>query len=196
MKNLNIYKIFLLFIVYTFSGCKTNIYINEKVTSNNEGTRAIEWDLRKNIREKKTGIYIYPNLGTKFSLKKGKFNGTFQIIDIDKNDTIFYCNYIDNLPIGRYVKNFYYRYIYRHYRTLPLKPKIDYEDGKGFFNNQHQKEGVWVENFGDCVKKGTYKKNKKEGIWEENCFEDVGGYYTEKILIYKNDSIVEFKLMN
>ncbi|WP_143883928.1 hypothetical protein [Chryseobacterium binzhouense] len=120
-------------------------------------------------------------MGTKFSLKKGKFNGTFQIIDIDKNDTIFYCNYIDNLPVGRYIKNFYYPNNYTHFRTLPLEPKIDFEDGKGFFNDQHQKEGVWIE-FGYCTLKGTYKKGKKEGIWEENCYSDTGGD-TKKIFI-------------
>ncbi|KMQ58540.1 hypothetical protein ACM39_18580 [Chryseobacterium sp. FH2] len=191
MKNLNIYKIVFFFVIY---GCKTHTYTNEKVNPNNDGTRTIEWDLKKNLKEKKTGIYLYPNLGTKFSLKKGKFNGTFQIIDIDKNDTIFYCNYVDNLPIGRYVKNFYHRYKYRHFRTLPLKPNIDFGDGKGFFNNQHQKEGIWIEDFGNCTKKGGYEKGKKEGVWEENCYSDTGGDDTKKIFIYKNDSIVNTEI--
>lgn len=81
-------------------------------------------------------------------MKRGTFNGVFKIIDIDKNGTIFYCNYVDNLPVGRYVKNFYHRNKYRHFRILPLKPKIDFNDGKGY--NQHQKEGVWIEGFGHC----------------------------------------------
>jgi hypothetical protein len=189
MKSLNIYKIFLISIICTFSGCKTKTYINEKVTPDNDGTRTIELDLKKLIEEKRTGIYIYPNLGTTISLKKGKFNGVFQIID--KKDTIFYCNYIDNLPVGQYIKNFHHQYIYRHYRTLPLKPKIDFNNGKGFFNNQHQKEGFWLEYDRNCTGKGTYQKGKKEGIWEEKCFEDVGGNYTTKILTYKNDSLLK-----
>ncbi len=194
--NLNIFKIFFFCIIYTFSGCKTKTYIDEKISVNNGGTQVIEWELRKNIKEKRTGIYIYPNLGTKFSLKKGKFNGTFQIIDkTDKIDTVFYCNYIDNLPIGQYIKKFHYRYIYRHYRTLPLKPKIDYGDGSGFFNNKHQKEGFWIEYFGNCTQKGNYREGKKEGTWKENCFEDTEGYYIEKQNIYKNDSIVSTRIV-
>lgn len=153
------------------------------------GIRQLEWDLRIAIREKQTGIYTYPNLGTKFSLKEGKFMGVFQVIF--EKDTLFYCNYIDNLPKGRYIKHFYFRNNYSHSRILPLEPNIDFGDGKGFFDYSHQKKGIWIENHGNCIEKGIYKQNKKEGVWEEDCFSDTGSNNTKRKLFYRNDSLIK-----
>lgn len=190
MINLNTCKIFFIIIGFVFTGCKTRTYINEKVNQDNDGTRAIEWDLIKNIREKKTGIYIYPYLGTTISLKKGKINGVFQIIE--NKDTIFYCNYVNNFPVGRYVKQYKNnRQRYKHGRTLPLKFKIDYEEGLGYFNQKHQKEGFWIEDNPGCIREGRYVAGRKEGVWKENCFKDVGGYTIYKNIVYKNDSIIK-----
>lgn len=189
MKNLSIFKILFVIIGFIFTGCKPKIYINEKANQDNDGTRVIEQDLIKNIREKKTGIYIYPYLGTKISLKKGKFNDVFQIIE--NKDTVFYCNYVNNFPVGRYVRQYKNdRYRYKHRRTLPLKPEIDYKEGMGFFNQKHQKEGIWIEDNYRCTEEGRYVAGRKEGVWKENCFNDVGGYTIYKNVVYKNDSII------
>lgn len=194
MKNLNTYS-FILICIFLYS-CEVKTFINN-ATSKNDGTRTIENELRKNIKNKKTGIYIYPDLGTKISLKKGKINGVFQIIY--KKDTLFYCKYIDDLPTGLYIKNFYYPQNYIHFRTLPLKPKIDYGDGSGFFNSQHKKEGFWKEK----DQEGYYKNGVKQGYWEEYFTNDIEdgvsyikkGYYKEgaKDSIWITEEFSEFE---
>ncbi|GAA3784565.1 hypothetical protein GCM10022423_47470 [Flavobacterium ginsengiterrae] len=153
------------------------------------GIRQIESDLKKALKDKKTAIYNYPNLGTSFFLKKGKINGVFEIII--NNDTIYYCNFKNNKPCGYYVfKTIHPKNINYYNRILPLKPNIDFGFGSGFFNSQHEKDGFWRENNQPCEQEGIYIKGKKEGIWKENCFNDIGGYTIYKNVTYKNDTIV------
>ncbi len=58
MKNSIIYKIFFFYIIYTFTGCKTPIYRDDKATPD-FGTRAIEWNLKKKHKRKKnSNIYL------------------------------------------------------------------------------------------------------------------------------------------
>lgn len=190
MKITNISKYLYLAIIFLLlNSCKTKTFVNEKFNSQNDGTRQIESELKKNMLEKKTGIFIYPKLGTKISLKQGQLNGIFEIID--GKDTLYYCNFINNKPIGMYMKNFNYQYINRHYRTLPLTPNIDFGDGVGFFNNQNQKEGAWTEYNGNCTEKGSYKNGKKEGLWNSECFDDSTRKYDKKKILYHDDNIKE-----
>lgn len=140
MRSPNIYTLSFLLIL---GSCNIKTVVNDIPLL--EGTWVIEKDIKRNIINKETGTYTYPNLKTRYTLKKGKFNGPFQIIG-EKNDTLFYCTYKDNLPVGEYIlkepdsndKIF-------HRRSIPVKPKLEYGYGCGFFNQNHKKDGVWSE---------------------------------------------------
>lgn len=138
MKNLTIFSLGSLLLL---ANCSPKAIISNIPVDN--GTWKIEREMKKNKIYEKTGTFIYPNLGTEYTLKKGKFNGAFKIFD--KNDTLFYCVYKDNLPIGRYVKKMDDNQRRRHYRTIPVKPHLDYGEGSGFFTNSHKKDGNWTE---------------------------------------------------
>lgn len=140
MRSLNIYNFSILLIL---GSCSLKTIVNETPISG--GTWIIEKDIKSNIIHKNTGTYVYPNLKTHYTLKNGKFNGPFQIMG-EKNDTLFYCTYKNNLPVGKYIlkepdnndKIF-------HNRSIPVKPKLEYGYGTGFFNRNHNKEGIWIE---------------------------------------------------
>lgn len=138
MKNLTIFSLILFLILVN---CNPNVIISNIPMDN--GTWKIERDMKENLVYERTGTFVYPNLGTEYTLRKGKFNGVFKIFN--KKDTLFYCVYIDNLPIGRYVKNIGDNQKRKHYRTIPVKPHLDYGEGSGFFNKNHLKDGTWNE---------------------------------------------------
>lgn len=148
MKNSIIYSFFVLFITYN---CTVKTYVNEDIRIGYKGgslASKIESEIKKNIIYKKSGKYVYPNMGIEYTLKRGKFNGPFIIIDkidtINSNDTIFYCTYKNNLPIGRYFKKrLEYNKDIFYFKTIPVKPKLNYGVGSGYFNRNHQKDGIW-----------------------------------------------------
>lgn len=183
MKNLNTYKGIIYFtVIFLLScSCKNKIFINE-----NNNVYYIEAEIRKNIIKKKTGVYIYPKKGMRFSVKNGTFNGIFEIIK-DKQDTIFFCKFENGYPIGRYIYHFKTandKYMY--YRIIPIEFK-DYEKGKGYFNKEHNKDGVWEEFKGNEYKKGIYLNGMKEGVWKEEYFNDEAATEYSKKGIYIND---------
>lgn len=140
MKSLSTYKLFILLI---FGSCANKIIISKAPTLG--GTWTVENDIKKNISSKKTGTYRYPNLGTEYTLKNGKFNGAFKIIS-KNSDTIFYSNYKNNLPIGKYLsKRLDYNEKVINHRSVPVRPKLDYGIGSGKFNQDHKKDGIWDE---------------------------------------------------
>lgn len=78
-------------------------------------------------------------------MKRGKFNGIFEIFG-EKNDTLFYCTYNNNLPVGRYVLTEWdHNDKLFNSRSIPVKPKLEYGIGSGTFNKEHKKDGVWNE---------------------------------------------------
>jgi len=136
-------KILIVLILVIFQSCTIKTIVNEIPLSG--GTWVIESDIRKNRTDGKTGTYIYPNLKTQYTMKRGKFNGVFEILG-EKNDTLFYCTYQNNLPVGRYVfKEMGNNDKLFNNRSIPVKPKLEYGFGFGFFNNEHKKDGVWNE---------------------------------------------------
>jgi hypothetical protein len=181
--NSNIFKTFLCFLIIVMS-CKPIIYINEKYSY--DDIRKLEKELPNYFREKRTGKFLYPKLGTTINLKKGFYNGEMSII-VEK-DTLFYCVYQNNKPIGKYVNVIYFgngkgvEYL----RILPLKPKIDVDFGGGMFNAEHQKEGLWFNREGS----GNYIKGLKNGEWIVINHSDTSSIITKTTTVYRNDTIV------
>lgn len=136
MKNLSTCKVITLLV---FTSCTSKTIVRDAPMLN--GTWFIERDIQKNISTKKTGTFQYPNLGTEYKLRKGKFNGVFKII-VNNNDTVFYCNFDNNLPVGKYILKSLNDYP-RHHRTIPRHPNLYYGIGEGTFNKEHKKEGLW-----------------------------------------------------
>lgn len=140
MKNLTTYKV-IFFLAFT--SCTSKMVVSDAPML--KGTWIVESDIKKNVSAKKTGTFQYPNLGTEYNLRNGKFNGVFKII-AKNNDTLFYANYKNNLPVGKYIsKRLDYNEQVLHHRTIPVNPKLNYGVGRGNFNENHQKEGLWNE---------------------------------------------------
>ena len=143
MKNSIIYSCLVLF---TTCSCTIKTFINNDISLDYKGNLAlkIEKEIKKNIIDKKTGKYLYPNIGVEYTLKRGKFNGPFIIMD--EKDTIFYCKYKNNMPVGKYIqKRFKYNKEIFYFKTIPVKPKLNYGIGYGNFNKNHEKDGIWNE---------------------------------------------------
>jgi len=184
--NLNIFKTVLCILIVA-TACKPKNFINENY--NLSDVNKLQRELSKHFYEKKTGKYIYTKLGTTINLKKGKYNGEMSIIV--KKDTLFYCVYQNNKPVGKYINIIYYgtgrgaEYL----RILPINPKIDVGFGRGIFNQEHQKDGYWIDSNGS----GNYTNGLKNGEWVRDYFNDVGGTTTKTKTIYKNDIVLSIK---
>ena len=190
MKNLNTFsKKIVIILFFLCLSCNKKVIINDNIQQIYYGTRIIEYELKKNMTEKKSGTYIYPKLGTKISLKKGKLYGVFQIIE--NKDTLYFCNFINNQPVGKYIKKFNTQTAHRHFRTLPLKPNIDYGEGYGTFTLDHNKNGLWFEFYGNCTNQGVYQNNAKEGIWIEECYDETGEKKSIKEKKYSKNLLIE-----
>ncbi|MCX8530827.1 hypothetical protein [Chryseobacterium luquanense] len=151
MKNLTTYKVIFLL---AFISCTNKIIVSDAPML--KGTWTVESDIKNNISSKKTGTFQYPNLGMEYNLRNGKFTGVFKII-AKNNDTLFYANYENNLPIGKYIsKRLDYNEQVFHHRTIPVNSKLNYGVGTGNFNENHTKEGFWNE----VVKKYFIKMEK------------------------------------
>lgn len=136
-------RIYIIIIFSILTSCSSKTIVNNSPIS--EGSWVIERDIRKNRAYEKTGTFIYPNLKTRYTMKRGKFNGVFEIFG-EKNDTLFYCTYTNNLPVGRYVlKEWDNNDKLLNSRSIPIKPKLEYGIGSGVFNKEHKKDGVWNE---------------------------------------------------
>ena len=180
--NSNIFKTFFCLLIIVMS-CKPKVYINEKYSY--DDIRKLQRELPNYFREKRTGKFLYPKLGTTINLKKGLYNGEMSIIC--NKDTLFYCEYLNNKPIGKYIHKMSYVGLDTYYREiLPLKPKIDVGFGDGMFNEEHQKEGFWNDDFGS----GNYIRGLKDGEWIDYYFNDVGAVTTKTKTVYKNDTVV------
>lgn len=160
MKNSIIYSFFVLFITY---GCTVKTYVNEDIRIGYKGgslASKIESEIKKNIIYKRSGKFVYPNMDIEYTLKRGKFNGPFIIMDV--NDTIFYCIYKNNLPIGRYIrKRLEYNKDIFYFKTIPVKPKLNYGIGSGFFNQNNKKDGIWDEDGIKIIYKNGEKLHRK-----------------------------------
>ncbi len=183
MMNSNIYKIICCFLLAFLTSCKPKVYVNEKYSY--DDIRKLQRELPNYFREKRTGKYIYTKLGTTINLKKGMYNGEMSIIS--NKDTLFYCEYLNNKPIGKYIHKMSYAGLDRYYREiLPLKPKIDVDFGGGMFNAEHQKEGLWFNHEGS----GSYIKGLKNGEWVDIEYSDTSSIITKTTTVYRNDTIV------
>ncbi|REC60058.1 hypothetical protein DRF65_22990 [Chryseobacterium pennae] len=137
------------------------------------------------IRQKKTGKFIFPNMNFSYSLYKGELNG--KILLIEKSDTIVFGHFKRNQPIGKYINRidqcYQCKYIFR-------KTVIEKIDGEGEFNKQSKKDGYWKEK----SQEGNYSNGKKNGVWKIYKYNDLeNSQNTIKEVIYKNDSLINHK---
>jgi hypothetical protein len=191
MMNSNIFKTLLFTIL--FISCKSRIIENRY-----DNTYGDLQEMSKNVRRimysKKTGVFTYPKVGYVLSLKTGKLDGEMSLIH--KQDTIYYCIYKNNKPIGKYINNIHdsthsYGYSYEmYYYSLITIDSALYLPGKGFYNKSHQKDGFWDESGFYCTKEGTYTNGLKNGMWLEHCSSDFESDDTTKIIKYKNGVVV------
>ena len=112
------------------------------------------------------------------------YNGEMKVMD--EKDTLYYCVYLNNKPVGKYINIIYQEKGSMYLRVLPVKPKIDVGYGRGTFNTEHQKEGIWKDDFGS----GNYIKGLKNGYWIDYYFNDVGATTIKTKTVYKNDTVV------
>lgn len=185
MMNSNIFKIIILFF---FISCKS-YHVENRYEDNRDGINYITKDFQYLKIGKKSGIYIYPKLNFMYTLKKGKLDGEMSFIK--QKDTLYFCHYDNNKPVGKYINRLYLEKNSTYRLIMTMNPAIII-DGEGVFNTNHSKEGYWKEFNGICFKEGNYANGLKNGLWKEDCFNDAGAYENKKNVIYKNDSIVSF----
>lgn len=183
MTNSNIFKIVILLL---FISCKSQ-QIENRYDDNQDGINYLTKDFQYFKTGQKSGIYTYPKLNFRYSLKKGKLDGEMSLIK--HKDTLYFCCYDKNKPIGKYINKLYLEKYTTYRLIMTMNPAIII-DGEGVFNANHEKEGFWQQFDGICSKKGNYIKGMKNGLWEEDCFNDGGAYQSKKDVMYKNDSIV------
>lgn len=185
MMNSNIFKTILLILLIS---CKSH-HIENRYEDNRNSINYITRDFQYLKIGEKSGVYTYPKINLIFTLKKGKLHGMMSLIK--ENDTLYFCRYNENQPVGKYINKLYLEKYNSYKQILTLSP-VNVIDGEGFYNNNHKKEGFWKEFYGNCDKKGYYFNGLKNGLWEENCFNDAGAYEYRRNVIYKNDSIVSY----
>lgn len=167
----------LFFSLCLFCSCSIKQYVNET-----EDTQDFLSDLNDAITKRKSGVYMYPNLKSKFTLKKGNFEGEFVYRHKNFNDTLFYAFFEKNVPKGYFI-NMTYKLNSQYWRLLHNeldrrvsiyisgnKQSISELQGKGILNENLQKEGFWQDpNYrgGYGFPKGYYKNGKKHGYWDE-----------------------------
>lgn len=173
-----IFKIFLLLCLFCSCGMKQ--YVN----TTNETEMFFE-DLRMAINKRKSGVYIYPNLDSKFTMKKGNFDGELVYKYKYFPDTLFYALFEKNKPKGYFInmtyklarkRPDYFRYFHNELDRkiivdiLGEKKIIEKLEGKGMLNENNQKEGFWIDpNYRGGYKnpQGYYKNGIKHGYWDE-----------------------------
>ncbi|WP_172915911.1 toxin-antitoxin system YwqK family antitoxin [Capnocytophaga canimorsus] len=183
--NSTIFKIF--FLLCLFCSCRVKQYVNTT-----EKTDEFINDLRVAINRRKSGVYIYPNLESKFTMKKGNFEGELIYKHKCFPDTLFYAFFEKNKPKGYFInmtyklahkRPDYFRYFHNELdrritiEILGEKKTINKLEGKGKLNENIQKEGFWIDpNYRGGYKnpQGYYKNGIKHGYWEE--LEGKGNY--------------------
>lgn len=172
--NSNIFKIIILCLCIS---CKSR-HVENRYEDNRDGINGITRDFQYFKKGKKSGVYIYTKLNFRYTLKKGKLNGEMSLIK--QKDTLYFCYYNKNKPIGKYINKLYLEKNTIYRLIMTMSPAIII-DGEGIFNTNHQKEGHWQENENN----GYYKNGLKNGYWEERYTNDIAneisyvkkGYY-------------------
>jgi len=110
--NTTIFKIIVIIVLYTLVSCGIKSY-----TRDTDKIGLFLYDLQYSILYKKTGVYNYPNIKCRYSLRKGNFNGILLLSyaprELDDNlnsyigekDTLFYANFENNTLKEGYIVN-------------------------------------------------------------------------------------------